>query len=946
MTPNNRRSKLISWFIINYRFTGFLAFLLLMTIVGYATLQRLEILHQNERREMSNILSSVKQNVEQAMKNCYTTALTLALTVNDEGIPENFEDLSKKMLDSNSSIDVLQLVPDGVIKYIYPLEGNESALNLDILKYALTKKDAALSLKTKRMYFSGPTVLKQGGIGLIGRLPIFKGSKFWGFSGGIIKLHTLIKLSGIEKMNPSEYYFQFSKINPVTGKEDFFLPNKEDFSEKHFDQIAIVDGDWKIYIISKNPYSAILEILPLVFLGLIFSIVSGLFISNILKKPSELQLLVDNQADTIISAKLEFNTLFEQSSVGIINVDLDGNFIAANQQFCKILGYSPEEIKTKKFSDLTHEKDIEKNLYKLNNIKNGTISDFTLEKRYIHKNGNIVWANIHVYPLLNADKNKTSCITIVEDITEKKESEEKIRKSEIRFKSLFDDSPVALWEEDFSQVRNYLEAQNLFGKSAKEVLSFLTANPEHIKNCISLVKIININNECLVLHHPKTKKELMTGLDRVLNSDETDTFLAQLVAITQGEKHLSIDTKVMKPDGEFRDISLRWSIMRGYEETLERVIISTEDITLRKASEEIIIQSQKKIEGLVNTIDGIVWESNFDDNHFTFVNKKAAEITGYSTDEWLSNPDFWYNTMHPDDREEIMNLRKTKSFTMPQYDLEYRMIAKNGTIIWIRDIVNVFYENEKPISLKGIMIDITSNKQSEKELSDSFDLVTEQNKRLLNFSYIVSHNLRSHTSNIQAISNLIETVEDEEERIEMIEMLQKVSGALNDSMSNLNEVVNIQTNMNLIRKDLNLRQNIDKIIHILSEQVTIKKAEIHNNVDPDISVIYNPAYLESVLLNFISNALRYSHPDRIPVITIDSGFENGKTILKISDNGMGIDLQKYGSKLFGMYKTFHENPDSKGIGLFITKNQIDAMGGTVKAESEPNVGSTFIISFK
>ena len=180
----------------------------------------------------------------------------------------------------------------------------------------------------------------------------------------------------------------------------------------------------------------------------------------------------------------------------------------------------------------------------------------------------------------------------------------------------------------------------------------------------------------------------------------------------------------------------------------------------------------------------------------------------------------------------------------------------------------------------------------------------------------------------------------------MIEMLQKVSSALNESMTNLNEVVNIQTNTNLAKRSLNLNENIEKIIDILSEQVTLKGAEIQNNVDKDIFVTYNPAYLESILLNFMSNALRYSHPDRIPKISLDCLTDNGKLVLKISDNGMGIDLNRDGSRLFGMYKTFHKNPDSKGIGLFITKNQIDAMGGSVVAESEPNVGTTFFISFK
>lgn len=943
---NNKRSQAISWFITHYKFSGFLVFMILLIGMGMITFQRYHIIKENERREMAGLLNVINQNIEQTLKNGYATALTLALTINDEGEPVDFEGISNKILETNSNIDIVQLVPEGIIKYTNPLKNNESALGLNILKYPHTKKDALNAINSKNMYYSGPTKLKQGGIGLVGRLPIFKKEKFWGFSAVIIKLETLLKASGIKNINTTKYYFQFSKKNLQTGKIEYFLSNKKNFSKKTYLKIDVPDGNWRIYIIKKDNFSVFYEVLPIAILGILLSILIGFLISKILKKPFELQNLVVSQANKIIDTELEFNAIFEQASVGITHIDESGRFIAINKQFCKILGYSSEEIKSKKFEELTYIDDLSENISLMDALKNKKISDFNFEKRYIHKNGNLIWVKIQVYPLLNPEKKTTSYISIIEDISDKKLAEENIQKSESRFKSLFDDSPIALWEEDFSLVKLYLKELDLIGKKPEEVNLFIEQNPYVVQKCISLVKIININNECLTLHYPKTREELTNNLENILNNEIKDSFVAQILAITQGQKYLSMDSKVNKTDGESRDISLRWNVMRGYEETLERVIISTEDITVRKASEKIIIESQKKIESIVNAIDGIVWEGNLDTNSITYVNKKAEEITGYSTEEWLSDPNFWNDRIHPEDREKTVNYNLEKSHNSMQYDFEYRFIAKNGNIIWIRDLVNVIYENGKPLSLKGIMIDITNKKKAEKELSDSFDLMMEQNKRLLNFSYIVSHNLRSHASNIQAISNLIETVESDEERHEMIEMLQKVSSALNESMLNLNEVVNIQTNLNLVKKRLNLRENIEKIIDILSEQVALKKAEIHNNVDSNIFVIYNPAYLESVLLNFISNALRYSHPNRIPVIKIDCKAEIGQIILKISDNGMGIDLERDGSKLFGMYRTFHNNPDSKGIGLFISKNQIDAMGGSVTAESQPDIGTTFTITFK
>lgn len=128
-------------------------------------------------------------------------------------------------------------------------------------------------------------------------------------------------------------------------------------------------------------------------------------------------------------------------------------------------------------------------------------------------------------------------------------------------------------------------------------------------------------------------------------------------------------------------------------------------------------------------------------------------------------------------------------------------------------------------------------------------------------------------------------------------------------------------------------------------QILLKQAEIKNDVAETVVINYNPSYLESVLLNFISNAIKHSHLRRLPMVVLDCIIENKQTVLRISDNGVGIDLEKNGDKLFGMYKTFSDHPDSRGIGLFITKNQIEAMGGAVKVESVFGEGTTFKIYF-
>lgn len=940
---HTKNPKFISWFLNRPKTTGFITFLLLSYIACFIVLQQYQLIKKGEQKEMNTIIHVVHQNIEQSLKNCYTTTLTLALTINDKGIPENFDYVGKKLMESNTSISAVQLVPKGVIKYIYPMKGNEAAMNLNILTDPYLK-EALKSVASKKMYFAGPLKLKQGGVGIVGRFPVFRNNQFWGFSAVVIKLQSLLKSSGINKVNDSKYYFQFSKNDTGSQKEIFYLPNKSDFSKKYNIATYIPDGDWKLYLISKHQNYLYYQILIPAIIGLILAALFGILIFNLLKIREELQSLVNTQAKKLLNSEIKFEAIFDQAAVGIAYIDsFSGNFIEINKQYCHLLGYSQQEMKMKNFQSVTHPDDLEEDLISLEKLRKGQIRSYALEKRYLTKSGKTIWINLTVSPLWKINEKATSHIAIVEDISLKKETEERIKKTETRFKSLFDDSPLPLREEDFSEVKNYLQELNLIDENKEIVADYFYSTPEVVDKCNSLVKLINVNNACLKLHKVKTKEELINNRSNLFDLKSKDDFILHLIAITQGKKQFIIDSRIKNAEGEYRDVNLRWNVIRGYRKTFERIIVSTEDITQRRATEKIILNTKQRVESLINTIDGIVWECDIESFSFTFISKKVESILGYTPEEWLSNHTFWADHIYSEDKEWVQNYCKFQTDANLNHDFEYRMVAKNETVVWLRDIVNIVFENGKAVSLRGIMIDISKTKEAEKDLNNSFNLVTEQNKRLLNFSYIVSHNLRSHTSNIASIMSLIESSESEEEKEQMMQLLKSVSNSLNETMFHLNEVINIRNNIGLVSEPLNLQYYINTVQNVLSEQITSKEVSISTILPNDVIINYNPAYLESILYNIISNSIRYSHPERKPAIVIKWSVENDTKVLQISDNGVGIDLVKNADKIFGMYKTFTNNVDSKGIGLFITKNQIDAMGGNITVESEPNIGTTFKI---
>ena len=944
MSTESKWSNFVDWFVIRPKTSGFLIFLVFSIGVVFLNTLRYQILKDSEQNEMNIILKNIHQNIEESLRTSYGTTVSLALCIDDNGIPQNFEEISRKLLESNPVVSAVELVPNGAIKYIYPLKGNEAALNLNILDSSTLQQEARKSIKTQQIYFAGPLKLKQGGMGIVGRIPVYNQNKFWGFTAVVIKFETLLNAAGINSLDQTKYYFQFSKVSPITNKEEFFLPIQGDFSKNQYVSYVMPQSDWKLYLIKKEKNGFLhIFILPLLF-GIFIAAFLGVLTTKLLNKPKKLQLLVDAQVNELQKNEMKFKSIFDQATVGFAIVDANsGDLLQVNEKYCSMLGYSEEEINKKNFSLFTHPDDVPASLINLKNLRKGVVREYSSEKRYLTKTGEIIWVSLTVSPLWKVNEKPTVNIAFIKDITITKQAQELIEKSETRFRSLFDNSLMPLWEEDFSGVKKYLIELDLMNKSPEYVYSFFNENPDEFYKCISLVKIIDVNYECLKLHKVKDKVTLMENLTQLIDFGSFDEVKKQLVAISQNAKQFSIDSRIKNMLGEYRDINLRWSVIQGYEESYERVILSTEDITERKASEKIIINSQKNIKSLIDTIDGIVWEFDIATATLTFISKKVEKILGYSVSEYLSCPTFWEDHIYSEDKKWVLEYSASLNEKGINHDYEYRMLNKKGEIVWIRDIINFVFENDVPVSSRGIMIDITKTKQAENDLSSSLDLVTEQNKRLLNFSYIVSHNLRSHSSNIESITSLIEFSESEEETLEMVQLLKKVTQSLNDTMHNLNEVVNIKANINIVSEPLNLRQYSEEAIAILTEQIAIKDVQIINNIASDVVVVYNPAYMQSIFLNLISNAIRYSHSDRKPEITIDFYTEKDKKVLQISDNGIGIDLNKNGDKIFGMYKTFSTNSDSKGIGLFITKNQIDAMGGSIYVESEPNIGTTFKI---
>lgn len=277
---------------------------------------------------------------------------------------------------------------------------------------------------------------------------------------------------------------------------------------------------------------------------------------------------------------------------------------------------------------------------------------------------------------------------------------------------------------------------------------------------------------------------------------------------------------------------------------------------------------------------------------------------------------------------------------------EREITLPNGTVR--HSIANYFPDVHDGV-VKGFfahVADITPVKLLEKDLVESSAIINSQNKRLLNFANIISHNFKSYSANLEAIINMMITASSQEEKDQLLLYLQKISKNFGKTVVHVNEIVRSHNLSSLQYKAINLHEYINTVVDVLRVEIEGAKAVIINDVPEAIILHANPAYMESILLNFLTNAIKYKHPDRNPSIHLTATICPHEVVLHIKDNGLGIDLQKHGKNLFGLYNTFHKNPHSEGVGLFLTRSQVEAMGGRIEVESEEGAGTAFSIYFK
>jgi PAS domain S-box-containing protein len=728
-----------------------------------------------------------------------------------------------------------------------------------------------------------------------------------------------------------------------------------------------------------------------------------------------------------------FRGAFEYSAIGMALISPEGKWLKVNKKICQMLGYTSEELFELTFQDITHPDDLESDLTLLQQLVSKEIENYQMEKRYFHKNGEVIWALLSVSVVRNEDGEPLHFVSQVEDITQRKHAENEVVKSEAKYRTLFEKVQDLYYQTDNQgviveispSVEKFtgIKREDAIGKRVHEFyydiddrerllgelkktgrlidyyLRIKTVDGGIIHTSANINLIFDKDGNIAGIEgsmrdnsaRKKAELELRESQDKYskLYRNVQDIFfkldaegyivevspsIEKYEGYTQQQfigKHASVfyyepgerefvlnelktkgkiddfNIRLVTPDGSFVYTSINAYVIYDEDGNFIGSEGSIRDITTRILAEDALKKRDALLTKLSEQIPGVIYQFRMNPDgraFFPFASNELVDLYGVTPEDILYDARPVFERVHPDDEESFHASIAESYQTLNKWEHEFRINIPGGETRWLRGISRPEKQEDGSVIWHGYVADVTEQKLEEQKLQQTFDLITEQNNRLVNFAYIISHNLRTHSGNFEMLVDLILESKDEDEKSEFMQHLKKVSHSLGETIMHLNEVVSIQTSINKQLSKINLFEYVEKAVEVLTLNADSKLLVIKNNIDPELEIDYNPAYMESIIFNLLSNAIKYGHPERQNIITVSSYFENGHCVLEFTDNGLGIDMDRNREKLFGMYKTFHHNIDSKGIGLFITKSQVEAMGGKIEVLSEVNKGSTFKIT--
>src|SRR5271157_655482 len=419
--------------------------------------------------------------------------------------------------------------------------------------------------------------------------------------------------------------------------------------------------------------------------------------------------------EALQKSEARYRAVVHSALDAIISADCAGSIVDWNPGAESIFGYKEDEVRGQPLTLLMPAHFQEGYLAKMKRVRMGGEKHHTgktVELVGLRKDGSEFPLELSLSEWQVADEQFYTAM--IRDITERKQAEEKIKESEVRYRGLFEDSPISLWEEDFSAVKRRLDA--LRKRGVKDFRAYLKSHPQVVAECATLVKVVDVNKACLELYQARSKEELLKNLTAFFCDDSYGYFRNELVNIAEGKTQFEWEGLNRTLKGRRLDIHLSWSAAPGHQSDLSKVIVSIVDITERKQAEERSRESEERYRSLVELSPDAIFIHTA--GVIQYANPAGLKLLGATGLEQILGK-LVLDFVHPDDKEKVKERMRVSAEERKAVPLiEEKFMRLDGSCVDVETVTTPFTLRGEP-STQAIGHDISERKKMVEELHAS-----------------------------------------------------------------------------------------------------------------------------------------------------------------------------------------------------------------------------------
>ncbi len=699
--------------------------------------------------------------------------------------------------------------------------------------------------------------------------------------------------------------------------------------------------------------------------------------------------------EALIASEANHRTIFQNSPLGMILFNNEGVIIDCNDHFVGLMGSTREQLIG--FNTLENASDSEVR-EGLRRAINGQQAEF--EGNYTSATGSISRSLRIIYNPVNPDQPRSKVIATLEDISERKRMERDMRESESRFRSLFEDSPISLWEEDFSGIKALFD--ELRESGIEDLPRHFEENPDVVEQASSLIKVINVNQVTLDLYGANDREELLGNLVQIFTDESQEAFKEELIALSAGQTHYQGEIVNRKLDGTLFDCIIVFTVAPGFEDTWSKVFVSITDITERKKLEAQLRQTALEAQ-LMHRSSELASAAESVNEALQDVLNTICEMTGWPVghvyergvghrDDELFPTEIWYIS----DPKEFAEFRRVTEQTkfLNGIGLPGRVMA-SGQVAWIENV----QEDENfprrhltpklvvkgafgvPVKVSGKVVAVLEffsdqvvepdeylirimthvaeqlsrvfeRRETAEALHQAAEAAEAANRAKSAFLANMSHELRTPMNAIIGYSEMLAEDAEDDGYDEMIPDLEKINAAGRHLLGLINDVLDL-SKIESGRMELYLeRFELNKMLEETRSTVMPLITKNNNNLVTDFgenlgNIRADLTKVRQALFNLLSNAAKFTEGGTITLSAKRELEADGDWILlSVSDTGIGIPADK----LDHVFEEFTQADDSTtrnyggtGLGLPISRRFCQMMDGDITVASQLGHGSTFTI---